>query len=175
MTNLAERTLTIDQLSFAAVPASFVDEVRAARMDDAGRRPRELTDLEGGSPLRCCLRYSTPGEELLLLSYAPLRHRPRDERFDPGPYDEMGPVYVHARDCGGYSETGRYPAAFTVTPQVFRCYGWDGRIVGGRVVEPEEDHDSAAAELIADDAVAFIQTHNVVYGCYMVEISRSAG
>src|SRR5438034_3700698 len=70
MTALADKKLSpiTDELVFSAVPARFLDEVRASRLDDAGRQPWRVTDDEGGSPLRCCLRYSRPGEDLLLLS-----------------------------------------------------------------------------------------------------------
>ena len=46
--------------------------------------------------------------------------------------------------------------------------------MGGRVVRPDEDHDAAATELLAGPDVAFIHTHNVVYGCYMIEVRRAA-
>ena len=126
-----------DTLTFNAIPADFLHQVRVARLDDAGRRPRYILDTAGGSPIRCCLRYSEPGEELLLASYGALRHGPRTDAFDPGPYDELGPVFVHANDCPGHRSAERYPSAFTISDQVFRCYGPKGNIVGGRVVAPE--------------------------------------
>jgi hypothetical protein len=70
---------------------------------------RTFTDEAGGSPLRCCLRDSRPGE----------------------------------------------------------------RIVGGEVVRPGTGQEEVAARLLADAGVAFLQTRNVVFGCYMLTIRRA--
>src|SRR6476469_4800129 len=74
--------------------------------DDAGRTPLPVVDAEGGSPVRCCLRASRPGEELLLVSYAPLRRWAAERGVDPAAYDEVGPVFIHPSPCGGPEHTG---------------------------------------------------------------------
>lgn len=73
--------------------------------DDAGRAPTVRIDEEGGSPLRCCLGKAEPGERIALLSYAPLRRWAAGAGVDPGAYDEVGPIFVHAGPCPG--STGR--------------------------------------------------------------------
>ncbi|MFL6163763.1 MAG: DUF1203 domain-containing protein [Jatrophihabitantaceae bacterium] len=127
---------------------------------------RTFTDSDGGAPLRCCLRQSRVGERITLASVAP-----------PGPagaYLETGPVFVHAEGCTGPATDG-YPAEFRTRPQVFRAYGADGTIVGGELVEPGEGQEAVAARLLADPAVAFLHSRNVVHGCYMFAIRRAAG
>ncbi len=127
----------------------------------AAQRPHP--DLSGGAPVRCCLRDARPGEPIVLISVVP-----------PGPagaYAESGPVFVHAEDCGGPVDDG-YPDQWRSRTQVFRAYGAEGTIVGGAVVEPGDGQEDAAAHLFADPAVAFIQTRNVVHGCYMCTIER---
>ena len=122
-------------------------------------------DSEGGAPLRCCLRDSRPGERIVLASVTP-----------PGPrgaYAEAGPVFLHADPCGGPARPG-YPEEFRRRTQVFRAYSADGRIVGGRVVRPEDDQEAVAEELLAEDAVAYVHSRNVVYGCYMFAIHPAA-
>ncbi len=93
------------------VPARTLKELAVA--DDAGRAPVPFTDEEGGAPLRCCLRRSTPGERIALVSYAPLRRWAAETGADPGAYDEQGPVFVHAGECAG-PRTGALP--FTNAP-----------------------------------------------------------
>jgi hypothetical protein len=125
---------------------------------------RTLTDPEGGAPLRCCLRNSRPGERITLGSVSP-----------PGPagaYLERGPVYVHADGCPGPASTG-YPEEFRVRPQVFRAYGTDGTIIGGELVAPGDGQEAVAERLLADPAVAFLHSRNVVHGCYMFAIRRA--
>ncbi|NUK90280.1 DUF1203 domain-containing protein, partial [Streptomyces lunaelactis] len=69
--------------------------------DDAGRACVPFTDTEGGAPLRCCLRPSETGERIALVSYAPLRRWAAQTWAKPGAYDEQGPVFIHAEECGG--------------------------------------------------------------------------
>lgn len=89
-----------------------------------------LADTEGGSPLRCCLRHSTPGERIALISYAPLRRWAAETGAEPGPYDEQGPVFIHAEACEGPVVAGEgFP--FARERRVLRRYSWEGRIVGG--------------------------------------------
>ncbi len=122
-------------------------------------------DGEGGAPLRCCLRDSRPGEELLLALVSP-----------PGPegaYAEAGPVFVHAGHCDGPASPG-YPDEFRQRIQVFRAYSRDGRILGGLVVQPTDDQEAVARELLAAPGVAFLHRRNLIHGCYMFAIHPAA-
>ena len=51
--------------------------------DDSGKPPVLLTDADGGAPLRCCLRPSQAGEQIALVSYAPLRRWAREAGAEP--------------------------------------------------------------------------------------------
>ena len=141
-------------LTVTPLPATLADQPGAVvRVDD-----------EGGAPLRCCLRDSRPGERLALVRVTP--------PGPAGPYAEAGPVYLHADGCSGPADPG-YPADFQARRQVLRCYGHDGTILGGEVVGPDEDHASVAERLLSDEAVAFVHTRNVVFGCYMLTLSAA--
>jgi Protein of unknown function (DUF1203) len=144
--------------------------------DDAGHPPQMMTDAAGGSPLRCCLRLSMPGEQAALVSYAPLRRWARETGADPGPYDEVGPIFIHREACPGPNGTG-YPPAFTGSRRVFRAYSADGRILGGRLAEADEVQDTEAAgalldTLFADPVVALVHARAVEFGCFTFEIRR---
>ncbi|MFB7243096.1 DUF1203 domain-containing protein [Streptomyces populi] len=137
--------------------------------DDAGRRPVPLTDEEGGSPLRCCLRRSEPGERVALVSYAPLRRWALETGAEPGPYDETGPVFIHPEECAG-------PAAdalpFTNAHRAVRRYSARGRILGGRLVEAPDAFGEAFAEAFADPEVTLVHVRAVEYGCFLYEVRR---
>lgn len=138
-------------------------DVRALPTAISTAHARSHVDHEGGAPLRCCLRDSRPGEQIVLASVTP-----------PGPrgaYAEAGPVFLHADPCGGPTRPG-YPEDFRRRTQVFRAYSADGRILGGRVVRPEDDQEAVATELLGDDDVAFLHSRNVIFGCYMFAIHR---
>lgn len=149
------------------IEPAALKELRAT--DDAGRPMAPFVDDEGGAPLRCCLRRSEPGERIALLSYAPLRRWAAETGADPGAYDERGPVFVHADDCGGPDSTGR---PFTGAHRVLRRYSAEGRILGGRLVDPSESFDEAFAEAFTDLEVALVHVRAVEYGCFLYEVRR---
>jgi hypothetical protein len=138
--------------------------------DDAGRSPRLSTDVEGGQPLRCCLRYSEPGESIALVAYQPLHRWAAETGADPGPYDERGPVFVHAGECPGVSGTVPYARP---RRRVFRAYAADGHIIGGRLAEPHEAQSDVLAELFWDSAVALVHVRALEFGCFLYEARRT--
>ncbi|MEW1776761.1 DUF1203 domain-containing protein [Streptomyces sp. NPDC086777] len=157
------------------IPAEALEELRVH--DDAGNPQRPYTDDEGGAPLRCCLRSSTRGERIALVSYAPLRRWAAQTDADPGAYDEQGPVFVHAEDCGGPSdEHADYPWARPGALRVLRRYDGRGRITGGRMLElPDDPHaafEHALTEAFADPETAQVHVRAVEYGCYHFRVDR---
>ncbi|MER5530400.1 DUF1203 domain-containing protein [Streptomyces sp. NPDC002677] len=145
--------------------------------DDAGNPPRPYTDDEGDAPLRCCLRSSTRGERIALVSYAPLRRWAAQTDADPGAYDEQGPVFIHAEDCGGPSgENPDYPWTRPGALRVLRRYDTRGHITGGRMLELPHDSraafEHALAEAFADPETAQVHVRAVEYGCYHFRVDR---
>ncbi|SOD93956.1 DUF1203 domain-containing protein [Blastococcus haudaquaticus] len=139
-------------LRFEPLPASL-----------AAHATRTFVDEDGGLPLRCCLRDSRPGERVALAGVTP--------DGPQGAYRETGPVFLHAAGCSGPAHQG-YPEDFRRRTQVFRAYNHAGVIVGGAVAPPGSGQEEVAGRLLADTDVAFLQTRNVVFGCYMLTIRR---
>lgn len=144
--------------------------------DDAGFTRVPVTDPEGGAPLRCCLRHSEAGERIVLVSYAPLRRWAVEAGAEPGPYDECGPVFVHAEECGGPTSGPGYPAELHGARRMLRAYSAQGHILGGTLIEiPTERADEvndALREIFTDPAVALVHVRAVQFGCFMVEVRR---
>ncbi|KMS69423.1 hypothetical protein ACM01_35090 [Streptomyces viridochromogenes] len=149
------------------IDPTALKELRSA--DDAGRRTVPVTDEEGGSPLRCCLRRSAPGERVALVSYAPLRRWAAANGVDPGAYDEQGPVFVHAAECAGPQPAG---LPFVNAHRVVRRYSAEGHILGGRLVEDADAFAAAFGEAFDDPAVALVHVRAVEYGCFLYEVRR---
>jgi Protein of unknown function (DUF1203) len=155
-----------------AIPSVTLAEIRLARRDRFGNQLTPIIDADGGSPLRCCLRRSTPGEELYLIAYRPFTR--------PGPYAEAGPVFVHASACTGYLENEVYPAGYRDWPaMVFRPYrhhaeldcdaiAYDAIEIGGG-----DTAESLIRTIFADPTIDFIHTRNVHAGCFMFSITRA--
>ncbi|MFI6511809.1 DUF1203 domain-containing protein [Streptosporangium sp. NPDC050855] len=142
--------------------------------DDAGGAPRMVLDEEGGNPMRCCLGRSLPGERIALVSYAPLRRWAAETGADPGPYDEVGPVFVHTGGCAGPVGSG-FPDAMRGDRRALRAYAADGRILKGRYVEAGDGHPSIEEELddlYRDPEVAAVHLRAVEFGCFLLETRR---
>jgi hypothetical protein len=155
---IVARTPGEGRLIFEPIPPATLEKIRAAGADDAGNRLTVQADTGGGSPLRCCLRESAPGERVLLIAYTPPGTR--------GAYAERGPVFVHAEPCGGYLTPQEYPPGLNHRQQVVRAYDRDGRIADGVLVQDGEHAMTVIRELLARPDVTLVHLRNVGYGCY---------
>ena len=153
------------RILYGAIPAHELETVRSSLADEAGNSLSPRVDLEGGAPLRCCLRESRKGERVLLIAYTP--------PGTAGPYAERGPVFVHADACAGYDSPGDYPVELSHRPQVVRAYDHEGRIADG---VPVDDGDQAARvirDLLGRPEVALVHLRNVGFGCYNFAVRRA--
>ncbi len=152
------------RLIFEAIPPAQLQEIRAAGADEAGNRLAVQADTAGGSPLRCCLRESAPGERVLLIAYTPPGTH--------GAYAERGPVFIHAEPCSGYLAPERYPPALSHRQQVVRAYDQDGRIVDGVLVSDGGHAITVIRGLLTRPDVTLVHLRNVGYGCYDFAVRR---
>jgi hypothetical protein len=152
------------QFRFEPIPAATLDGIRAAGVDEAGQPLTVQTDTDGGSPLRCCLRETVPGDRVLLIAYTPPGGR--------GAYAERGPVFIHAEPCDGYRTLNRYPPGLSHRQQVVRAYDRDGRIAGGVLVADGEHAIPVIRDFLARPEVTLAQLRNVGYGCYNFAVRR---
>jgi hypothetical protein len=100
-----------------AIDPARLNVIRNTGADSHGNELRPFAATGQGEPLRCCLRYAEPGEQIALISYAPFE--------DPSVWREVGPVYIHAARCEGYTPTGRLPEQLATGPRVLRTYRAD--------------------------------------------------
>ncbi|MFJ1549760.1 DUF1203 domain-containing protein [Streptomyces sp. NPDC088246] len=163
------------------IPPAALKELRD--IDDAGRPLRPYTAREDGvpldcvgSPLRCCLRAIDPGERVALVSYAPLRRWATATGADPGAYDEAGPVFIHADECGEPRGAQDYPFARPGALRTIRRYNAEGHIVGGLFFEipdnAEAGFDRVFGEAFAEPEVALVHVRALEYGCFQFEVRR---
>jgi len=152
-------------LHVAALPLDDLARIRSRGEDDFGN-PLIVTTVAdaGGSPLRCCLREAKGGERIALISYQPSKIG--------GPYAEVGPVFIHAEECAGYTEKDRYPHGFRHRRQLLRAYDDAGRIVDAEIAENGDAAEALCASFFLRPDIAYIHSRNVLWGCYMFTIQR---
>lgn len=153
------------RLSFEPIPAAQLRQTRTAMTDEAGNLLTVQVTAEGGSPLRCCLRETVPGEQVLLIAYTP--------PGTSGAYAERGPVFVHAEPCPGYVTPDQFPPALSHRQQVVRAYDRQGRIADGVLVADGEHAQTVIRELLARPDVELVHLRNVGYGCYNFAVRRA--
>ena len=148
-----------------AIPGTELERIRGRGTDDFGNPlVVSVVDEAGGTPLRCCLREAVLGERVALIAYQPSKIG--------GPYAEVGPVFIHAEACDGYTAPDRYPDGFRQRKQLLRAYDARGAIVDAIIARDGDEAESVVAAFFSRPEIAYIHSRNVLYGCYMFTIRR---
>jgi hypothetical protein len=147
-------------MRYLPIPDEIASEARATLRDRFDHRLKVTTEA---APCRSCLRISRRPEELILLSYQPSPDR--------GPYAEIGPIFIHARECRPYAQTESFPADFAERRLVLRAYGQTGEIVDAMVAPPGTAPD-CAARFFEDERVVEIHARHESYTCFDFKIVR---
>lgn len=150
-----------------AIDPARLDKVRTTGADGHGNRLRPFAATGQGEPLRCCLRYAEPGEQITLISYAPFEQ--------PSVWREVGPVYIHAARCDGYLPTGRLPGQLATGPRVLRTYRADDTMNYDHitVVTDEADLQPIIERLLREPDVATVHVRTLAPQCFLYAITAS--
>lgn len=147
-----------------AVPPTTLTRIRARGVDDFGNNVRTLVNTEEqGAPLRCCLREAAVGEDIVLIAYRPAQQG--------GAYAEIGPIFIHPHECGGYTSTDQYPPAFRHRRQLLRAYDHRGDQRSNTLIEGAQAAIQLTA-LLADPQVDVVHSRNPLAGCFMFTVTR---
>lgn len=157
----------MSELEILPIPPERLAAMRVDGHDDHGNPWRRYEGDIAGSPLRCCLSRARADDEIVLIAYSPAAV--------PGPYAEVGPVFVHERQCAGYRSTHRYPVGYRGSRQVLRCYRADGtqNYDANELIGADDDVEAALVRLLARPDVDVVHVRNVLAGCFMLS-ARSA-
>jgi hypothetical protein len=148
-----------------ALPTDVVDRWRTARADDHGNPLAPIVaDEPGAFPCRHCLRDAEPGEPLLLASHSPFAL--------PGPYKEVGPVFVHQERCERWRDAG-VPEQLRRRLLALRGYDRRQTLVGAVVVEGAT-LEAELAQLLARSDVDFVHARFARPGCFACRIERAS-
>ena len=152
-----------DTFRISPLPNDFTSRVRREMKDDLGHALSVRRDLSRHQ-CRACLHLTEPDEGVILLAYSPFT---TDQ-----PYAEVGPIFIHERDCRPYEDTREYPAEFPCDAVVLRAYNErdeieDAEYVGNWPV------DQAIARLFENPCVGYLHARNSTYGCFMFRIDRA--
>jgi len=138
-----------------------LDHVRRTGLDPFGDPAERITVSESNSaPCRATLEDAVPGEDVLLLRYAPLTANT--------PYRFTGPVFVRASDCQPrhVPDPGVLPEMVARRLLSLRAFTADGRIHRSDVSDGREAAQEINA-MLAEDGVASVHIHAARNGCWL--------
>jgi hypothetical protein len=144
------------------LPSTVASLARESRRDEFGNLLSILRDGERHQ-CRSCLSLSQPDEGVILLSYQPFASQQ--------PYAEIGPIFIHERDCQLYANLHTYPQDFPRNAVVLRAYNDADQIVAAEPVLERRVED-VIAEMLNDETIAYLHARNLGYGCYMFRVER---
>jgi hypothetical protein len=148
-----------------AIDPAHLDIVRTTGADNHGNRLVPFAATGQGEPLRCCLRYAEQGEPIALISYAPFER--------PSVWREVGPVYIHAERCEGYTPTGLLPEQLATGPRVLRTYRADDTMhyEHNTVVTDEADLQPIIERLLSNRDVATVHVRTLAPQCFLYAVA----
>jgi hypothetical protein len=158
-------TTTDVKLLVRAISPARLDAVYSTGSDGHGNRVRPFAATGQGEPLRCCLRFAEPGEDITLISYAPFDH--------PSVWTEVGPVYIHATRCDGYQQAGRLPGQLATGPRVLRTYRADDTMNydHNTVVTDDADLEPIIQRLLREPDVASVHVRSLAPQCFLYTVA----
>lgn len=146
-------------------PALFADQLA---LDDAGlarQRARREVAGEGYFPCRVTLEDAEPGEALLLTHYA--------NHAVEGPYRNAFAIYVRTNATEAAEYVDSLPPVLRARPIALRGYTADGDLHRAALAIAD-DVDAQVRTLLTYPAVAYIDAHNAMHGCFAARIERHA-
>lgn len=142
-----------------------LDQIRRTGADGHGNQLDPFAATGDGEPLRCCLRFAHADEQITLISYAPFDH--------PSVWTEVGPVYIHAHRCAGYTATDRLPEQLARGPRVLRTYTPDDTMNydHNTVVPDEADLAPILERLLTEPDVATVHVRTLAPQCFLYAVT----
>ena len=148
-----------------AIDPARLNVNRNTGADSHGNELRPFAATGQGEPLRCCLRYAEPGEQITLISYAPFEH--------PSVWTEVGPVYIHAARCEGFTPTGRLPEQLATGPRVLRTYRADDTMnyEHNTVVTEGAELQPIIERLLSEPDVTTVHVRSLAPQCFLYAVT----
>lgn len=153
------------RLAVRGIDSDFVGLIRRGSEDANGQSALSIKAQGPANPCRHCLQLIEEGDDKLVLAYRPFT--------ELQPYAEVGPIFLHARECVRY-DAERLPAWFTYPePALIRGYGHDdwiryetGKAVAGSKLAVE------CEKILGNPEVAYVHIRSK-FNCFQCRVDRA--
>ncbi|MBC7929898.1 MAG: DUF1203 domain-containing protein [Rubrivivax sp.] len=151
------------------IKAEIARSIRETMIDGEGHQLFvSIADENGYGPCRSCLKQFALGARRIVFSYSP--------NAVDHPYNETGPVYIHAEACEPYRETEVFPPEVEngkiKFPLVFRAYNKMGVMIDA-VLQNGEPAGTIIESIFENGDVAFAHVRNAQAGCFVAHVDRA--
>jgi hypothetical protein len=124
---------------------------------------REVAGAQGRYPCRVSLEDAAPGEALVLAHYA--------NHDVASPYRNAFAIYVREAADTAAEYVDAVPPILRGRPIALRGYDANGDLHRAALALAD-DVDAQVRALLGDPAVAYIDAHNAMHGCFAARIER---
>jgi hypothetical protein len=154
------------RLRVSPLDSDIATEARATMIDRFGNVLSELTSDGGGTPCRHCLSEVPEGRGAILIGHSPFTL--------PGPFREVGPIFVCAETCEPYATPERLPEVVRTRLVQLRAYSAGEEILypHSRVL-PGTEVEAALAPVFEDRQVAFVHLRSGLNGCFLCRVEAA--
>ncbi len=151
---------------FVGLDSDYTQTLRTRRRDAFGEPVEVFPTDDPGMPCRHCLHEIGLEKEVLVLS-----HRPFPQ---PGPYSEVGPIFVCGSDCMRFATAEEIPPVVAARKVVVRGYTARDRInYGSAEVVDGRDAAPVIQRLLADPENAYLHVRTALNGCFLARVERA--
>ncbi len=143
--------------------------IRETMIDQEGHQLSDSIANENGyGPCRSCLKQFVAGERRIVFSYSP--------NAVDHPYNETGPIYIHADECEPYRKQNVFPTEIEngriKFPLVFRVYNEKGVMIDA-VLQSDMSASRTIESIFENGKVAFAHVRNAQVGCFVAHVDRA--
>ncbi len=151
------------------IKTEITQAIRETMIDQEGHQLSvSIANENGYGPCRSCLKQFAAGERRIVFSYSP--------NAVDHPYNETGPIFIHAEACEPYRETDSFPPEVEngriKFPLVFRAYNEKGVMIDA-VLQNGMSASGTIESIFENGNVAFAHVRNAQAGCFVAHVDRS--
>ena len=144
-------------------PAPFTSFAAMTDTELVDHGARRVTATGPGFPYRISLEDASVGESLILL-----HHVSHDVAT---PYRSAYAIFVREKAAVAASYIDTLPPVFAGRPLALRAFDADGMLQTAVLALPGKA-DARIRDVLADDAIAYIDVHNAAHGCFAARVER---
>ena len=153
----------LQTLRVRPLDSDIAAQARETMVDRVGNALSVRMSEGQGAPCRHCLREVPEGQGMILIGHSPFTR--------PGPFREVGPIFICAEDCARYATPECLPDVVRNRLVQLRAYSATEEILYDHSTLLQGTEVEAALPPVFDDPrVAFVHLRSGLNGCFLCQV-----